>query len=304
MAENEIIAVSKEAPVPKVVTMFNPVSLMPKTFNEKYQMAKILATSGLIPQGLNTPEKVCVALEWGHELQLSPMVAVNNITVINGKPTLSVDIMSAIVKRSPEFGGIEWKELTDKAAECVVTRKSMNYEEKTSSRFTFDDAVKAGLTGKDVWKKYPKRMLKHRCLSYGLRDAFPDILAGLYSPEEMESISKPGVPTERNVMPREQYMLEYEPNSGDVTPADIQSEKIPAVDMGQVQQEEPPINYEFEESRSYLATTIQKYRNNLRGQPYDLANQALQSNDLNQIKTMTKRVTDYLGRQGILVEGA
>lgn len=183
-------------------TAFNPVSLMPQTFSEKYQMAKVLSCSGLIPQGLNTPEKVCVALEWGHELQLSPMVAVQNIAVINGKPTLSADIMAAVVKRSPEFGGIEWRELTDRAAECVVTRRSAGYTETTVSRFTFDDAVKAGLTGKDVWKRYPKRMLKHRCLSYALRDAFPDILAGLYNPEEMGGdIDSSGYETERNVTP-------------------------------------------------------------------------------------------------------
>ena len=91
-----------------VVQEFNPVSLMPQTFDGKFQMAQVLAQSGLLPTGLNTPQKVCVALEWGHELQLSPMVAVNNIAVINGKPTLSADIMAAVVKRSPEYGGIKW----------------------------------------------------------------------------------------------------------------------------------------------------------------------------------------------------
>ena len=284
MAENEIVQ-----------SGFNPVSLMPQTFGDKYKMAGILAKSGLIPADLNTPEKVCVALEWGHELQLSPMVAVNNISVINGKPTLSADIMAAVVKRSPEFGGIKWVQQDDRVAECIITRKTANYIEETHSKFTYDDAVKAGLTNRDVWKKYTKRMLKHRCLSYGLRDAFPDILAGLYNPEEMESISdEPMIQTERNITPAEQYQ----------TTENEQQTEVPVVDMSQIQNEEPPIDYEFENARSFLATTIQNYRKNLYGQPYDLANQALQSNDLNQIKAMTKRVVDYLGRQGIMVEAA
>lgn len=274
MAENEII-------------QFNPVSLMPRTFNEKYQMSQVLAKSGLIPAGLNTPEKVCVALEWGHELQLSPMVAVNNIAVINGKPTLSADIMAAVVKHSPEFGGIKWIQQDDKVAECIITRKTANYTEETHSRFTFDDAVQAGLTNREVWKKYTKRMLKHRCLSYGLRDAFPDILAGLYSPEEMESVVK--TDTERNITKEATASFQHE----------TQTEEKPVV--------EPAIDYAFEEARSFLASTIQKYRQNLSNvqntnqQPYDLANQALQSNDINQIRAMSKRVVDYLGRQGIEV---
>lgn len=202
MAENEVLYPMRGQFEPRMVELFNPVSLMPKTFNEKYQMAKILATSGLIPAGLNSPEKVCVALEWGHELQLSPMVAVNNIAVINGKPTLSADIMAAVVKRSPEYAGTEWVQLDDKVAECKVMRRVNGGIETVISKFTFDDAVRAGLTNKSVWKQYPKRMLKHRCLSYALRDAFPDILAGLYNPEEMESVGDDNyTQTERNITP-------------------------------------------------------------------------------------------------------
>ncbi|MCQ2594803.1 MAG: recombinase RecT [Treponemataceae bacterium] len=164
-------------------------SLMPQTFEERYKMAGVLAKSGLIPAGLNSPEKVCVALQWGLELGLSPMVAVNNIAVVNGKPTLSADIMNAICRHNPEYGGIEWVEQSDKCAELKLTRISANgIKEVTIGRYTIEDARNAGLLVKDNWKKYPVRMLKHRALSYALRDAFPDALAGIYMPEEMENI--------------------------------------------------------------------------------------------------------------------
>ncbi len=162
--------------------------LMPVSFSEKMQMSQVLAKSGLIPQGLNTPEKVCVALQWGAELGLSPMVAVNNVAVVNGKPTLSADIMHAIVRHNPEYGGLKWNCQDEKKAECIITRVMPNgIKEETIGRYTWEDAQKAGLTGKDNWKKYPARMLKHRALSYALRDAFPDALAGIYMPEEMEN---------------------------------------------------------------------------------------------------------------------
>ena len=179
---------------------FNPLQLMPQSFADKYKMAGVLCNSGMLPVGLNTPEKVCVALEWGHELQLPPMVAVNNIAVINGKPTLSADIMHAIAKRNPEYGGLKWLQLSDTVAECVITRTTATYTEETAGYYDIDMARNANLLSKDNWKKYPQRMLKHRALSYALRDAFPDILAGIYSPEEMDGVQSVAAP-ERNITP-------------------------------------------------------------------------------------------------------
>ena len=258
---------------------------MPASFGEKLQMAKVLASSGLIPSGLNSPEKVCVALQWGHELQLSPMVAVNNIAVINGKPTLSADIMSALVRRSPEYGGIAWKELTDKAAECVITRRCTWGEEKFSSRFTIDDAVKAGLTGKDVWKRYPKRMLKHRCLSYALRDAFPDLLAGLYDPDEMDDTGEPVV---RNVTPEKEYVAEAEGHEDPAVEADVQPE--PA---------------EGEPSEAYLSLMRLRDRFDLKlkGGPYKMITELLNKDGATdeEYSKMYDRTVVFLNRCGIKV---
>ena len=254
-------------------------SLMPQTYEGKLQMAGALAKSGLIPTGLNTPEKVFVALQWGHELGLSPMVAVNNVAVINGKPTLSADIMAAVVKRSPEYGGIKWIEMSDTKAECEITRILPSGDKEVyKSSYTIEEARNAGLIGKDNWKKYPKRMLKHRCLSYGLKDVFPDILAGLYTPEEMESVSDEPKeePKERNITPEVKVEVKSETTN--------------------------PTN----DDRQKLGEIIDKYEkqmnvNNKYGNPYEMACKAMADNDTEKITTMLKRCTDYLSRKGIQV---
>lgn len=171
---------------------------MPDTFNNRYTMSKILASSGLMPKGMDTPEKVCVALQYGYELGLSPMVSVNNIAVVNGKPTLSADCMHAIVRHSREYGGVEWICQDEKRAECIVHRISPNYKEDVRGVYTIEMAKAAGLETKDNWKKYPARMLKHRALSYALRDTFPDVLSGIYSPDELDENPAPEV---RNITP-------------------------------------------------------------------------------------------------------
>lgn len=187
--ENELIAAN-------AVTALG----MPVDFESKLKMADTLAKSGLLPQGLSTPEKVVVALQWGYELGLSPMVAINNIAVVNGKPSLSTDMLHAIVRKSHEYGGVQWVKQDDKIAECIVKRITPNFSEEVRGVFTIEDAKKAGLADKDNWKKYPARMLKHRALSYALRDAFPDIISGFYNEDEITEIAEP---KEVNITPPE-----------------------------------------------------------------------------------------------------
>lgn len=253
-------------------------SLMPQTYEGKLQMAGALAKSGLIPQGLNTPEKVFVALQWGHELGLSPMVAVNNVAVINGKPTLSADIMAAVVKRSPEYGGIEWVKNTESEAECIITRILSNGKtESITSRFTMQDAVNAGLANKTVWKQYPRRMLKHRCLSYGLKDMFPDILAGLYTPEEMESVSD-----ESNEEPKER----------NITPVEEQTTNV---------QTGKKVIAEEVSDRDKLSDIYKQYYKKMRAEVQDTVSAALNGDDDSQVQDVLKRTIAYLSQKGIQV---
>jgi len=51
--------------------------------------------------------------------------------------------------------------------------------------FTLEDAKRAGLADADNYRKYPKAMLFSRCMSAGARAMFPDVLAGMYTPEEL-----------------------------------------------------------------------------------------------------------------------
>lgn len=189
MENNEVINVSE---------VKNVSATMPATFAQKYTMAGILVKSGLLPTALNTPEKVATCLQWAHELGLTPMAGLNNIAVVNGKPTLSADIMAALARKSPEYGGIKWTCKDTKKAECIVTRKGPGYTEEYTGSFTIEEAAAAGLVNKDNWKKFPARMLAKRALSFALRDAFPDMLAGVYQPEELEEQSDNAEPVQLN----------------------------------------------------------------------------------------------------------
>ena len=77
--------------------------LVPTDFDSMYRMSQIMASSGLMPMGIDTPEAVFVAVQMGLEVGLSPMAAVQNIAVINGRPAIWGDSSLALVRSSGQL---------------------------------------------------------------------------------------------------------------------------------------------------------------------------------------------------------
>lgn len=158
--------------------------LTPTSLQEAMQIAELLAGSDIVPKDYQRkPGNILVAMQWGAEIGLQPLQAMQNIAVINGRPSIWGDAMLALVRSSGLLDFIR-EELSDDGskATCTVKRKG---EEPVSSEFSTEDAKKAGLLGKQgPWTQYPKRMLKLRARSYALRDVFPDVLKGMAIAEE------------------------------------------------------------------------------------------------------------------------
>jgi len=154
-----------------------------QTLPAKIQYARALAESGLLPTAYRgNPGNVLYAVEYGDMLGLPPMAAITGIHVIEGKPSASASLISALVRRA----GHKLRITGDaRAASCQIVRcDDPDYTFEVT--FTIDDAKTAGLTGKDVWKKYTASMLKARAISQCARDACEEALYGLhYTPEEM-----------------------------------------------------------------------------------------------------------------------
>lgn len=161
----------------------------PATLGEAMEFSKMLAESNMVPKAYqNKPGDIMVCVQWGMELGLAPLQAMQNIAVINGKPSVWGDALIAMVQASPvcediqEF--IEGEGTPNPVAVCVAHRKGRS---PVTAKFSVDDAKRAGLWNKQgPWTQYPKRMLKMRARGFALRDAFPDVLKGLITAEEAQ----------------------------------------------------------------------------------------------------------------------
>ena len=164
--------------------------LSPQTFEQALTFADILADSDLVPKDFKgKPGNCLIAMQWGAELGLKPLQALQNIAIINGRPALWGDAVIALVRNSPLC---EYVTETDDGhtATCRVKRRGEAEEVRT---FSMDDAKVAGLLGKaGPWTQYPKRMRQMRSRAFALRDVFPDVLRGMAIAEEVMDIPVAG----------------------------------------------------------------------------------------------------------------
>lgn len=164
----------------------------PSSFEEAYRIAKVLAASDLVPKDYREkPENCLVAMQWGADIGLPGLQALQNIAVINGRPSIWGDAAKALVLSHPACDDIEESIEGDgdgMVAVCIVKRKG---KKPVEQRFSVTDAKKAGLWNKSgPWQAYPKRMLQMRARGFALRDAFPDALRGLVLAEEAQDYQK------------------------------------------------------------------------------------------------------------------
>lgn len=159
------------------------VALRRDSMPSKIQYAKALADSGLLPSAYRqNPANILWAVEYGEMLGLSSMAAITGVHIIEGKPTASAGLISALVRRA----GHRLRVTGDaRSATCQIIRAD-DPEYTFEVTFTMEDADRAGLTGKKVWKQYGASMLKSRAITQCARDACEEALFGLhYTPEEL-----------------------------------------------------------------------------------------------------------------------
>jgi hypothetical protein len=172
------------------------------TLDAAIKCSELIAASSFCPKGyMGQAGNVLVALQMGQELGLKPMQALQNIAVINGRPSLWGDAMIAVCRQSKDWEYVTetYNEAT-KTATCIAKRKN---EPEVTRTFSMDDAKTAKLLGKEgPWSTYPKRMCQMRARGFALRDCFSDMLRGIISKEEAED------------MPRER--MDYSRVKGDI----------------------------------------------------------------------------------------
>jgi hypothetical protein len=169
------------------------------SLEDAFRFANAIVASGFAPRGMEKPEAILVAIQLGAELGLTPMAALQNTAVINGRPAIYGDAALALVRASGLLESFAEEEVGEAGKDSFGVRVTAVRRDgsKGSETFTVADAKAAKLWGKSgPWTDYPRRMLKFRARGFVLRDVFGDVLKGLRTAEEVRDS-----PEERNITP-------------------------------------------------------------------------------------------------------
>ena len=158
--------------------------ITPKSLTEAKELANTLSAARTIPEALQkSPADVLAIVMAGAELGLAPMQAVRALVLIKGKPTLSADAMGALVKSRRDVCQYLVLKKSDATIATYETQR-VGDPCPTPMSFTIEQAKQAGLNG-DNWRKFPDAMLRARALSAICRAVYPDLLLGVYDPDEL-----------------------------------------------------------------------------------------------------------------------
>ena len=152
------------------------------SITELEAMAGHIVKSGLF--GIKKVEEAVALMLIAVAEHRHPGTVASEYNIILGRPALKAD---AILARFQSAGGkVEWHDYTD-----TIVSGTFSHPAGGSLKvdWDMDRAKAAGLGGKDNWKKFPRQMLRARCISDGVRGVYPAVLQGFYTPEEVQDFA-------------------------------------------------------------------------------------------------------------------
>lgn len=153
------------------------------SFDDLVRMGEQLVRTGFLPDHLKNGAQVAAVVLTGRELGMTPMRAVRSLSMVKGKVVESAD--SQLARFKADGGRAVFRCLDDERAELWL--RHPNGDEHTET-FTMADAKRAGLLSSGMYAKYPRAMLRSRCITAGLKSVGWEGAIGAYDPDEAREI--------------------------------------------------------------------------------------------------------------------
>lgn len=199
---NDTNALMPSRPEPLSLT-----AITEKVFSDVMRISEMVHAASIKPKGLKTVSDVAVVLLKGAELGMTPMQALNEIVVVEGKPTLTAAGIVSLVLRSGLAESWEIIESTDDVCTFETKRRGaknpvrVTWTAERAEKIMFSQwegpennrrKVEKRLVEKDNWRNYRSQMLRSRCSTELARLVYPDVVTGMYSPDEADVFTVDG----------------------------------------------------------------------------------------------------------------
>lgn len=163
------------------------------SFEAAQRMAKALSVSELIPKAyLNNIPSTMIALELAQRTGTSPIMVMQNLNVIQGKPSWSSTFIIAVINSCKRFSMPLNFTMTGegRTRTCLAFTTGIDGSKYESPLVTFEMAELEGWVAKSgsKWKTMPDLMLRYRAAAFFGRLFCPELLMGMQSEEEVYDV--------------------------------------------------------------------------------------------------------------------
>jgi hypothetical protein len=169
-----------------------------ENFKELYDIGKMFASSTLVPQAYQKKPMDCaIAVDMANRMGLSPMMVMQNLWVVMGKPSWSGQACKALVEGSGRYTNVKHVYTGTKGADdwgCFLQATRLEDNEVVKGvEVTIKMAKDEGWVSKNgsKWKTMPELMLAYRASAFFARVHIPNALMGLQVEGEVEDVNKP-----------------------------------------------------------------------------------------------------------------
>lgn len=167
----------------------------PDAFQTAMRMANALSSSTIVPkdyQGERGLGNCMIALEMANRLKTSPLMVMQNLYVVNGRPAWSSQYIIAMINNSKKYKTEIQFEMKGSGDNLECTAYVEDYSDRVikGPKITMEMAKAEGWVSKSMskWKTMPEVMIRYRAASFFGRLNCPDMIMGLYSVEEAKDM--------------------------------------------------------------------------------------------------------------------
>lgn len=194
---------TKSVPEEKSVTKVEPkqtVSFL-DSYQQNWNIAVQLSKSTIIPDNYkNQPQNIMIALELSQNMNLTPFLVMQNLSIIKGKTSWSGSFCKFLIERTGKFKDLELNYIGDKSNDtygCYLSATRVSDGRRIDGpEVTMATAKAEGWTSNKKWATLKDLMLAYRCQSFFARIYCPEALNGIYTDDEVFEISSNNEPRE------------------------------------------------------------------------------------------------------------
>jgi hypothetical protein len=177
-----------------------------ENFKEIYDIGKMFASSTLVPQAYQGKAMDCtIAVDMANRMGISPMMVMQNLYVVRGKPSWSGQACTALIEGSGKFKNVKHVYTGEKGTDTwgcylqavrIEDNEVVKGAEVTIAMAKGEDWYsKKDKYGNETskWQTMPELMLAYRASAFFARVHIPNALMGVSVEGEVEDIQKPAL---------------------------------------------------------------------------------------------------------------